>query len=169
MLRRSDERGRTRPIPCPDEPTQTGLTTCLIRPRIRIDAGGIPFLAGHIHFQQRPRSATEAADFGQRHLAAGDRARAAVRGRGAGASIRPSVAKALREALSVRPQTAADAHKQAQTYEREQDAREQAVRRAPLAELAEQSSIVGTRWLGGVPAVGSRAKDSSGRAVCAAA
>lgn len=76
-----------------------------------------------------------------------------------------SATEALREALSVRPQTAADAHKQAQTYEREQDAREQAVRRA----LAEQSSIVGTRWLGGVPAVGSRAKDSSGRAVCAAA
>lgn len=76
-----------------------------------------------------------------------------------------SATEALREALSVRPQTAADAHKQAQTYEREQDAREQAVRRA----LAEQSSIVRTRWLGGVPAVGSRAKDSSGRAVCAAA
>ncbi len=74
--------------------------------------------------------------------------------------------EALREALSVRPQAAADAHKQAQTYEREQDGREQAVRRAPLAE---QSSIVGTRWLGGIPAIGSYAKDSSCRAVCAAA
>jgi hypothetical protein len=67
--------------------------------------------------------------------------------------------------LSVGPHTAADAHEQAQTYEREQDTREQAVRRA----LAEHCSIVGTRWLGGGPAVGSRAKDFSGRAVCAAA
>ncbi len=42
MLRRSDERGRTGQFPVPmTGAKQASLATCLIRPRILIDAGGI--------------------------------------------------------------------------------------------------------------------------------
>ena len=69
-----------------------------------------------------------------------------------------------------RPQTAGDAHKQAQTCKREQGAHKQASRRVH----AEQRSIGRrglrrSRWLRGVLAEGSRSEDSSGRAACAPA
>jgi hypothetical protein len=80
-------------------------------------------------------------------------------------SGRGSERQPLWEAVSAveRPQTAGDAHKQAQTYEREHGAHKQACRRG----LDEQPSI-GSRWLRGVLAEASRTEDFSGRAVCAA-
>ncbi len=63
-----------------------------------------------------------------------------------------------------RPQTAGDAHEQAQTHDRDQGPRKQAV---ADESHAEQPSL-GSRWLGGVLAKGSRSEDSSS-AVCAAA
>ena len=81
-------------------------------------------------------------------------------------AARNSLSLTASDAAVNRSQSAGDTDKQTEHHQGEQDAREQAVRRAPLAE---QSSIVGTRWLGGLPAVGSLAKDFSGRAVCVAA
>ena len=105
----------------------------LIGPRTLIDAGGILPFAGCIRFQRRP------ANLPRRLLLrpkAPKQASAPARILGRpfeAVAFGRWPAQALREALSVRPQTAADGHKQGQTDECEQDAREQAVRRALAA------------------------------------
>ena len=83
----------------------------------------------------------------------------------AGSSIQCAhrVPQALWEALPVveRLQTAADAHKQAETCECEHGAYKQARRRVNAAE----KTSIGSRWLRDVPADGSRSEDSSDCAV----
>ena len=63
-----------------------------------------------------------------------------------------------------RPQTAGDAHEQAQTHDRDQGPGKQASSRRVHAE----KPSLGSRWLGGVLARGSCSEDSSS-AACAAA